>query len=534
MTRARGSRVRALWLSVALWSATAFGQAPTPVRDLEPPFPVKVVGNRVLPEAVYIAILRLPANAQPDTMTAAVVANDLRDFLFRAGYRMADVKVVPKDAGLEITVDEGQLARVLFKGPLTLARIRVALSLNIPYSVFNQAEFEKQVDALSEQLELPILWQLVPAREVRHLGPQFKETPVIRGMSLISKEERYELHINVGEPEWPIGLGADLRTSWLDGLEVGIHYLGSNLFFRGSRWRVAASGGVGMRGELFSPNLTPAFTRATLEATWLGPAFFSTVRPVLSLKGEQVSRLRADLGIDSYQYTGAEVTLAAQVELDSNISVALYGGAYMRGLYALTGPGAATPPPTEAGVVRPLVGATARLRFSPPDIRSDWRHEVSSSTRFHLDIGRYPAWGETSLRYAKTFLLGWHELRVRAHGILLWGSVLFHNEQPLADPHLRGVFGDVWVRRAASTSVEFRFSLVRDVVHVGVYTDAAIYGVNPVPPETQIVPRYGISFGPTVNFLAEGTFQFDGILAVGLLSDGRVRVGPLLLINKVL
>lgn len=498
------------------------------------PFPITVVGNRVLPEAVYTAVLRLAPDAKPTHETAEAVAKDLRAFLFRAGYRMAEVKVVRRDEGLEVIVDEGLLQRVLFKGALTLARIRVALSLNIPYGVFNQADFEKQVDALSEQLELPILWQLVPAREVTHSDFQLKESPMIRGVSLIPPEERYELHINVGEPEWPVGLGADLRTSWLDGLELGVHYLGSNLLLRGSRWRVGGTGGIGMRGQIFTPSFTPAFSRATLEASWLGPSVFTVLRPVFAVKGEQVSRRRDDLSIDSYQYTGAEMTLGAQLELDSRVSFAIYGGAYMRGLYALSGPGAATPPPTEAGVVRPLIGGTARILLSSPDIRSDWRHEIVASTRFNLEIGTYPAWGETKLRYMKTFMFGWHELRVRANGAFLWGAVLFHNEQPLADPHLRGVFGDIWVRRAASASLEFRFSLVRDVFHVGFFTDGAAYGSLPVPTSSQIDPRFGISFGPTVNFLAEGTFQFDALLAIGMLSDSRVRVGPLLLINKVL
>jgi hypothetical protein len=533
-----------LSIAVAVMVSAPAQGVPTPTPEPEPepeaatqvalPFPITVVGNRVLPEAVYTAVLRLPADAKPTHEMADTVAKDLRAFLFRAGYRMAEVKVVRRDEGLEVIVDEGQLQRVLFKGALTLARIRVALSLNIPYGVFNQADFEKQVDALSEQLDLPILWQLVPARDVRHSDFQLKETPVIRGISLIPPDERYELHINVGEPEWPVGLGADLRTSWLDGLELGIHYRGSNLLFRGSRWKVAASGGIGMRGEIFTPSFTPAFSRGTLEATWFGPPLFTVLRPVLAAKGEQVSRRRTDLAIDSYQYTGAEVTLAAQLELDSRISFALYGGAYMRGLYALSGPGAATPPPTEAGVVRPLVGGSATILLSSPDARSDWRHEISASTRFNLDIGTYPAWGETKLKYMKAFLFGWHELRLRANGVLLWGAVLFHNEQPLADPHLRGVFGDIWVRRAASAQIEFRFSLVRDVFQVGFFADGAAYGTVPVAPATAIEPRFGISFGPTVNFLAEGTFQFDAFLAVGMLSDGRVRVGPLLLINKVL
>ncbi len=518
-------------LTAALMAATPAADDTDPQQGL--PFPIKVVGNRVLPEAVYTAVLRLPPDALPNAETAERVASDLRVFLFRAGYRMAEVKVTGRDDGLEVQVDEGQLQQVLFKGALTFARIRVALSLNVPYGVFNQADFEKQVDALSEQLNVPILWQLVPAREVHHSDYQLKEVPVIRGVSLISPQERYELHINVGEPEWPVGLGADVRTSWLDGLEVGLHYLDTNLLVRGSRWRAAASGGVGMRGQIFTPSLTPAFSRGTLEFTWLGPPIATVVRPVFALKGEQISRRRQDLQIDSYQHTGAEATLAAQLELDSRISFSVYGGAYMRGLYALSGPGASAPMLVEAGVVRPLIGGSARILLSPSDTRTDWRHEITASGRFNFQIGNAAAWGEAKLRYMKTFFFGWHELRARANGAFLWGAVLFHNEHPLADPYLRGVFGDIWVQRAASASVEFRFSLVRDVFHVGLYTDAAVYGSLPEA-GPDVKPLFGISFGPTVNFLAEGTFQFDTILSVGLLQDGTVRVGPLLLINKVL
>lgn len=497
------------------------------------PFELRVQGNKVLPAAVYEAVLHPSPAAGPDAATAAWVAEELRGFLRRSGYELAEVRAEVKGRAIEVTVDEGQLERVVFKGPLTVARVRLALGLAIPHQVFNRPDLVAQVRRLEQVLDAPVLWQLVSRREVQHWGPQLTTLPTIRGFSLIPPDERRELHVNLGEPDWAVGLGFDVRTSYFDGLELGLHYHGSDALAVGDRWRLAGGAAMGVRGELIPFTLVPAFSRAYAAAQWFAPRLAETARPFLALDFEQVSRVRRDVNLLTYQYSSGELSLNVGFTPASILDINVSLGVQVRALYAMEAVDPALPSPAyEAPTFRPYGAVSASLLFTPRDERFDQEHRLLASVRYYVGA-IVPGWGEARLRYRKTFHLGWHELRVKVSGVYLWGPVAFHNEEPLPDPHLRGVFANIWVKRAGSASGEFRFSLIRDALLVGVFADVAAFGDPDRIAGTETF-GFGVSAGPGVHVLLEGTIQFDLTFSFGLLTNGAFRFGPMLLVNKVL
>ena len=500
------------------------------------PFEIKISGNLVLPAQVYRAVLRLPADAQADEATAKEIAGQIQGFLLVSGYVLAEVAAQVDGDAISVDVDEGQLERVVFKGALTLHRLRLALGLTLPHYVFNQPDFEAQVKRHQEAMGVPILWELRPVREVKHVGPQLTrlpQLPAIRGLTLIPVKERMELVITTGEPDWPIGLGVDVRTSFFEGVELGLHYQGVDLLTTGSRFRVAAGAGMGLRGTVIPFNLVPAFSRATAEFTWFAPQILQTARPYLKLAGEQLSHRRDDVNLAGYQYSAGDLSLNVVLTPASIFELGISIGAQVRSVYALQPIDPSLPiPPDEPVSLRPYGSLQASLLFSPRDGRWDTEHRLSARVRYFVGA-LAPDMGEARLRYRNTLMLGWHELRFKANATWLWGRVAFHDEDPLPDPHLRGVFLDIWVRRAASAAVEFRFSLIRDVFLVSLFADAAVYGRQDREAHTE-TPQFGVSAGPGVHFLFEGTILFDLTFSVGVLTDGQVRFGPMLLVNKVL
>src|SRR6185295_9126810 len=83
---------------------------------------------------------------------------------------------------------------------------------------------------------------------------------------------------------------------------------------------------------------------------------------------------------------------------------------------------------------------------------------------------------------------------------------------------LHGAFGSDYVRRAASINTEFRFSITRDVLKVGVQSEVALY--TAVDRSSDAGPLLlATSLGPGLHILLEGMFQLDVYATFGLRPD---------------
>src|SRR6185369_5706661 len=115
---------------------------------------------------------------------------------------------------------------------------------------------------------------------------------------------------------------------------------------------------------------------------------------------------------------------------------------------------------------------------------------------------------------------GWHDLWVTSRGYVTWYQTSFHDEQSLGE-FTRGTFGGDFVRRAASVSAEFRFSLTRDVLKLSIFSDAALYTeVNRLLDRGPV--HVAVSVGPGAHLLLEGIVQVDFYVAFGLRPEGTL------------
>ncbi len=502
---------------------------------LKAPFPIEVTGNWVLVDEVYLAVLELPPEAEPTLETAEKVRTSLTDFLHRSGYELAAVQVESNEGGLTVRVDEGQLDKVVFRGKLTLQQLRFKLALSLPHDVFNRPHLEREIRELSEALGIPPpRFELVPTRRVAHLGPQLENLGTIKGFALVRPQQKYELHVVFHEDEWNIGAGLDVRASYFDGLEVGLNYQGTSLLLGDDRWRVAASGGLGLRGRTRDDVLYPAPSRVYAELLWFSPAFADRLaRPFVWVRAEGLARQRKDLLLENYYNVSADVSLNLKYRLTPAFAVSVGGGMQDRLLFGFRPAANASLPPSLGDIerVRTFALLRAELVFDSGEGRWDRRHDLVLEGRHFFGVND-PHHGEGRLWYQKVIALGWHDLWLKARGTWLWREVIFHDEEPIAGLHLRGVFGDLYVRRAASATAEMRFSLTRDMYKLGLYADVAAFGeIDRAANLEQL--GYGISFGPGFHALIEGMFQLDLYAAFGFLSDRRFDSGVTLLLLKV-
>ncbi|MDX2011142.1 MAG: POTRA domain-containing protein [Myxococcaceae bacterium] len=516
----------------------------------KPPFPIRFEGNLVLADEVYRAVLDVPKGALPEAETAQLVADQLQRFLLKSGYELATVSVTLEDGGLTVRIDEGRLEKVVFRGRFTLPMLRFKIAVDLPKEVFNRPLLEREVAQRAKELGIePPTWELIETEEIRHEGVQVQETPtlVIAGRSLIRPQQRFELHFTFGEPAWSTGLGVDLRTSWMDGLEVGLNYQSKGLAFEKDRWRVALMGGLGLRNDLPQNNIYLFPSRLIADAIWYSPAIdeSGTSRALLSLHTEGIARQRRDFGLENYFALRTELSVSLAVKPTPGVS--LSGGAGMQyflvgGLQAPLGAPTPTLPPFAFGAasanmdptrLRNFVEARLDLVFFDGDSRYDRRHALFLEGRLSANVTRFdlPTFAEARLGYQLVVPIGWHDVWIRARGTWMSGDVVFPFEEVLGE-HLPAVFGDIWVQKAGGVRTEFRYSLARDIFKVGLFANAVAFGEEQRD-TGKTTPRFGAGVGPTAHLLVEGIFQLDLFLNFSVLSSGRFSTGLLVWINKV-
>lgn len=497
------------------------------------PFPIELSGNAVLADEVYLALIELPEGAKPDDETVVLVHDQVEDFLRRSGYELANVVVTPSGDGLKVDIDEGRLEKIVFRGRFTFQMVRLKLALDLPREVFNKPQLERELAALSTQLGIDTpTWELVASEQVRHQGPQLTTLGplnTLKGAALLHAQEKFELHLYFREREWSQGPGLDIRISYFDGLELGVNYQGRSLLFDDDRWRAGLMGGLGLRQDIPANVLYVFPSRLSAELQWFSPGLDEgkKVRPFIWLRGEGTGRQRKDLDLENYFLSNSELSLNVNMQINEPFSLSIGYGfqhLYLFGPQAPRGSPPA-PAPVDPERIRNFFQLRSEYLFWAGNARWDRRHAVWLDGRVYSNYNRFDqlTFAEVRLYYQLVLPQGWNDVWIKVRGTWLTGDVLYTFEEPLGD-HLRGVFGDIWVRTAASLRAEYRLSLSRDVFKLGVFTDVAAYGELDRLTNAQ-TPRFGVAFGPSFNTLIEGMFQLDMQLSFGIVSTGRFNTG---------
>jgi hypothetical protein len=500
-------------------------------------FEFKILGNQLFPAEVYLSILDPPTAGPPTPEDVNESVAKVEAFLHQSGYALCDVSGQIDGESVMLTVNEGQLEKIVFRGRMTLPMVRFRLALDVPRDIFNQPSLERQILELSGDLGIePPAWKLVETRQVQHLGPQVESLgplATIKGQPILKARQRYELHVIFPDKEWSVGLGLDVRITYFDGFELGLNYQSKKLFFSDDHWRIAGMGGVGFR-QAIGDNLFYVFpSRIYAECQWFTPRFTEKTRAFLWVHSEATARQRRDLNLENMFFIDSA--------LSANIEVRPFSWLEVRsgfGLQNLNLFGERAPPNTEAIVSndvarwRGFVSMAVEATFSSGDGRWDRRHRLLIEGRLFTNARvENVNFGDLQLRYQKVFAFGWHDLWIKARGSFLKGDVLYPFEEPVAE-NLRGLYPEIFVQKSFGARAEFRFSLTRDLLKLGLFVDTVAFGeIERVTGEQH--PRFGLGAGPGFHALLEGFFQLDLYASFGVLSNGRVSTGLNAVLLKV-
>ena len=400
----------------------------------------------------------------------------------------------------------------------------------MPANVFNRPQLDRQTRELAAAMGLPgVRWELVRTGEVDHSGPQIEELPQAfdlarQGAKLLHARRPYEVRIHFPSDARGTGLGVAIKTSNTDGLETGLNNRWGDLFSDGDRFFLAGSGGIGLRPRLDTEKLYFHFSRGYLEARYDTLPLLKRLRPNIWVENDWLNRQRGDLHLESYWAVTVDAAAQLELELGPGLHLLFGAGFEWRRLFGfLEQTGFELSPSVlryEAlDRKRPLLRLTGEWVVDPTVIRWDRRHVLEGEARQYVPVVGEDGLGWADVRYQTVKEFGWHDLWIKSRGHLSWGDVTFHDELSLGE-FTRGLFGDQYVPSALNLSLEFRFSISRDQVKVGLFHDVALFAV-PLRGQGTVVPQLANSFGPGLHVLLNDLFQLDTYIAFGFRRGGQ-------------
>lgn len=491
---------------------------------------VRIVGAKMLPPEIYLEVLQLPSSAKPTAATAERVKHQLLDYLARMGFLLASVAVVIERDEIVVHLNEGQVNRVLYLGQLSFQQVRFKLAFSLPSEVFNRPSIDRQVRELSAEMGLTgVTWELVHLSEVEHLGPQIDELPAsfdiaMQGAAMVHQRRPYELRIRFASKGPGTGLGLLIRITKMDGVETGVGNTWGELLAPNDRLTIFGSGGFGIRSNLTTERLYGSFSKGTMRVRYDLPPLLERFRPNLWVENEWLARQRADLNLENYWAVTVDAAAQLQVEFSKGLHLVAGAGVEWRKLFGfLAQPEFVLPEEVQkiqnVDRVRPLLRATVEWVIDPDILRWDRRHVLEVEARQLLPVQSGPGLGWLDVRYRFVKELGWHDFWVKSSGRLAWGEVTFHDELSLGH-FTRGLFSDQFVPSAVNLSLEFRFSLTRDVLKLSLFHDLVLFAV-PDRSAGSVSVQLANSFGPGLHVLLHDMFQFDLYMAFGFRRNAQ-------------
>ena len=491
-------------------------------------------GNVVLLDDVYRSVLELPAEAKATPATAKMVATRLRRFLRKAGYDLATVQTHLSGDQIAVDVDEGQLDKVIFLGGGAIETLRFKFDFSLPERVFNRPQLERQLKELARRVGLAeFAYELVPVDvPATQLGPQLDEIAPLDELPLFQPGRPYELHILIIPGPYRRGLSPELEIDSLEGYGIGADYQDLKLIFADDRWQLGGRVAGAVRNRLDTGATKLSFTRLTGDGTWVGPAFAAGIRPMLSARVNLSDRQRGDLRLESFMFATLDGTASLRVKPSEQVLLAIGLGLERRLLYSAERLPDTTADTTPVAQTRPYGEAVLQVRLNPGELRRDRGHEMALEARLY-GRGRADRPGSVRLlgRYQKLFMHGWNELWIESRGEYRDGDILFPEEQSIGGDPLRGPFGSVYVRKLLSLGLEFRYSLLRDILKLGVFHNAVAFGAIDRKTGNES-PLFADSFGLGAHALIYEEFALDAWFGWGFEGGGRTDRGAALQLKQ--
>lgn len=479
---------------------------------------ISVEGASVLEPEAYAAIADV-GDGPYDEADASRAQRNLRRFLDEAGYALATVSTEVGEHGeLRVEVDEGHLDKIVVPDRGALAALAVRAMIDLPQMVFNQHVLHRQLERVREALGIEVAsYRVVPVGGPRRSALDLDAAPV-EALGLVSPAADYRLELRLESEDLSPGFGLGLSYRAPDGLLTSVRYRFADVLLDDDRFEAELGVGVRPQDLLGSESERRLLSVVQGELRAYSPRFDELARVYVDGEARFVNRQRLDLDVDSYDFYELRGTSGLHFEAAPLVEIRLGAGISQLEIIGVRTQGEAPAPSTE----RPALAGLAELALEIElgQETSIYRHQVE------VEASTYIGQGVAVLldgKYEKVFPIGWDELEIAVEASGRWGDVLYPRQRALGR-HLTAIFGnEPYPDTTTALRAEYRFSLVRDRLRLGVFHDGAVYHV----PERLADARWAVanSFGVGLYGLFLDGFDFGLALAHGFRSDGPQETG---------
>ena len=522
---------------------------PTPAPDVPPeqvfvkdthatPELIQFSGNLVFNDFTYRALLELPKSAAADAKTTRQIVVQLTRFLKKAGYDLARVEAVADTDVIHVTIDEGHLDRVVITGESAVNTVRLRLQLQQPFDVFNRPELEARLRALTKRMGLTdASYQLVKTTDLPESTPRILNDSdaltELREAGLLSEPGVYELHISIRQGNWGKGFSPEVVIGGLDGVGLGGVFHGSRLLPIDDRWETRLRLGMTTLTSLDGLSSQLVMSRALAEIHyWGAPLAGKNFRPGLLISSDLLEQSRRDIGYDLFRRETLQAAVGVGDTFSSHLFMAAGLGAQARWFEDLDDPAQTGTPlqPTIPRQIRPMFLSTLRFTVDPGELRTDFRSPASITAQVFRDDGQFSYRLDAGIDYAVP--IGWHELRWDAHAFAIGGQQQFFDQAPLSD-YMQGEFNDVFSAHVVELGGEFRYSLLRDQLKVGVLAHVLTFGELNAAPGLPEHAGVAASIGFGLHSLVYDAINIDADISIGQRggTTGATFGGPAFSLN---
>lgn len=435
-------------------------------------------GNVVLPDEVYQAVLELAIKGDKERPSPARLEAVLLKFLRESGYALATVKVEKEEDGAQrIEIEEGRLDRVVFPGQGIGHTFQLRIALAMPGGVFNANVLNRKLAHLIETTDVDKAeYEVVPVHAQIETGNEWASR-MIQGLRIIEPGQPHELHIYLDRQDFRPGLNVYVNYGAPDGLRVGLRYRGEDLLFENDRYRLLPLASLRVFEGVAGGKQSAGLSRLGMEAAYFTPPIAGDWLSVLvwtSADGYALRRL--DLQISRYLFVPLRLAIGFDLHPWKSFSLSVGGGYQYRALLQTKAVTGQTPPSfIEEHSFSLFFGGELKISFTPEILRRDREHEIYMRALYNGKRGELSWFANLQAGYKNVFVFDYNELWLQAEAMSTLGDGdQFYDEISLGR-FLRVAFGSLYARHAGALKSEYRLSIVRDVVKVGAFLDAAAF-----------------------------------------------------------
>jgi hypothetical protein len=482
-----------------------------------------------------------PGRARPTDLELAAeaeaVASLLSDFLKVAGYDLAHVAAYPRQGGIVVEVDEGRLDKIIFVGQDVFRALELQLSFNLPGRVFNRPLVEQQLANLTRVFGLDgASFEVVDVENPGESRVDIDRMSFLRTFEVLRPGEAHELRVHLRYKERSPGLRLGIAVGSIDGFAVEGGYLWRGLLGPRDRLELSATVGARIADPFAADEDRVGLARVRGEVEYQTPPFLGGWgAAVASISGDLQSRRRPDLDLGRYYFIPIRAQAGLAFEGGRVFSLELTAGVEQAYVFGVEPRASGNPPPdvTDAPgeFLRAMGSVALRLHLNPDEVYFGRAH------RFDVDLRAYPD-GERRTRslvaqasYRLALGFGYDELRLRAEGTAVFGDVRYFEQVPLGFRHLQAAYQDVFVDRAGTGGVEYRFALVRDLMKLGTFASTSVVsGIGTERGKVQVLGELGLA----LHLLVLESLEASVAAALGLssLADRDTTFGAVIEVRR--